>query len=257
MTKVVTISNQKGGVGKTTTATILAHGLALKGKRTLILDLDPQGHCAILLGVEPGPGVYHFLVKDHALKEVTKAVRSNLWLIPGNKQTAFILDHWRVEASSQGHELTLDTLKHKIAPLLKIGLDYVIVDTNPTVGGLQDQALWASDAVLLPASTNYLGAVGLSEIQGTLRTMKSRGWKGGIIGVLPTFLDNSNDTQQLYKQYQNEYPDMLLQPIHRAAILGECASEGNTIWEMKLEEPSEKRAALEYGYLLTKVLESV
>lgn len=95
MTTVITVANQKGGVGKTTTAVSLAHGLALRGKEVLLIDLDPQGQCATALGLRPEPGTFYLLVAprqdgtiETARQWVRNTGRKNLWLIPGDTTTS-------------------------------------------------------------------------------------------------------------------------------------------------------------------------
>ena len=88
MSKVITVSNRKGGVGKTTTAVNLGHGLALKGKPVLLVDVDPQGHIAPALGLEQEPGLFDLLVGSRSLRETVRRARENLWIVPGNQRTA-------------------------------------------------------------------------------------------------------------------------------------------------------------------------
>src|SRR4030042_657647 len=89
MTTTITIANQKGGVGKTTTAVNLAHGLVLKGKRVLLVDLDPQGQCATILGLRPEPGAFNLLVAEQPLDQVIRSTdREGLYILLGDRKTA-------------------------------------------------------------------------------------------------------------------------------------------------------------------------
>ena len=88
MSKVITVSNRKGGVAKTTTTVTLGHGLALRGKSVLLVDVDPQGHVAPSLGLEQEPGLFDLLVARVSLRNVTRQARPDLWVVPGNPRTA-------------------------------------------------------------------------------------------------------------------------------------------------------------------------
>ncbi|MGD8462934.1 MAG: AAA family ATPase, partial [Anaerolineae bacterium] len=88
MPTVITVSNRKGGVAKTTTTVTLGHGLALKGKSVLLVDVDPQGHIAPALGMEQEPGLFDLLVARTSLRNVTRQARPNLFVLPGNVRTA-------------------------------------------------------------------------------------------------------------------------------------------------------------------------
>jgi len=243
----ITVANQKGGVAKTTTAITLAHGLALKGKKTLVVDLDPQGQAATILGLEQEPGVFNLLVGGRSPAEVIRASgRERLALIPGDKNTAtaqIVLDAQRAPISRLA-----ETLK----PLAK-EWQYLVLDTSPSIGGLQEQALWAADTVLIPTAVDYLAADGVARILETIAVLGDRhGWRGTLLGVLPTFYDDSTaESERNLGALQTMYGAQVLTPIHRATVLRECASEGKTVWEYK---PT-SRAAEEYARLLYKVLE--
>ena len=91
--KVISFANQKGGVGKTTTAVTLAAGLAHEEYRTLLIDLDPQGHVAFSFGLEKKPGFYHWICEEQPLKDVILNVRPNLDIIPSDKRTEQVKRH--------------------------------------------------------------------------------------------------------------------------------------------------------------------
>ena len=135
-TKIITISNQKGGVGKTTTAVSLAHYLSKKGRKVLLIDLDPQGQCATSLGMDPEQGTFylsgHFTNQSQEIAFIKKYVRETgregLTLIPGNQATA--------QAQSNIQEKPISYLKEVVRPFIKDGVDYIVFDTSPSVGGL-------------------------------------------------------------------------------------------------------------------------
>jgi chromosome partitioning protein len=228
-TRVITVANQKGGVGKTTTAVTLAHGLALKGKATLLIDLDPQGQCATALG----------------LADLVRVARSpRLHLMPGDQQTAFV----QVYLSLQNRGV--DYLALMLKPLRRSGLDYIVFDTSPSVGGMQERALYAADYVVVPTACDYLSADSVAKTMGTMAGNARQGSTARAV-ILPTFFDNQTiESRGIIEQLIDTYRDQVLPPIHRATILRECASEGKTIWEID----GNSRAGTEYAQLLYKVL---
>ena len=244
----ITVANQKGGVGKTTSAVNLAHGLVLEGKRVLLVDLDPQGQCATILGLKPEPGAFNLLVAEQPPSQVIRLTdRPNLFVILGDRKTATA----QTVLSVQRSPITF-THKKLIPAAQEDRIDYIIIDTSPSVGELQEQALWASDGVLIPCAVDYLASDGVFNIAVTLKRIHDEfNWGGAILGILPTFYDDvtreSKATlQDLHKRFQN----LMLSPIHRATILRECGVEGKTIFELQ----PHSRAAQQYRDLVQYVL---
>jgi len=248
VTKTITIANQKGGVGKTTTAVNLAHGLVLEGKRVLLVDLDPQGQCATILGLKQEPGVFNLLVAEQPIAQVTRTTdRQNLFVILGNSKTATAQTVISVQRSPVSY--TYEKIVH---PASEDNYDYLIIDTPPSVGELQVQSLWASDGVLIPCSVDYLASDGVFSIIETLnRIGQEFDWKGSILGILPTFYDNvTRESRATLRDLRDNFDQLVLRKIHRATILRECAVEGKTIYELA---PA-SRAAKQYSRLVESVL---
>lgn len=244
--KIITIANQKGGVGKTTTVVNLGHGLAIQGRETLILDLDPQGQCASALGLAHEPGVFNLLAAGQTLADVTRTTgRRQLALIPGDKRTATA----QIVLNAEGFEL--DIIKRLLRPALRNGLDLVVVDTAPSVGGLQEAALFAADLVIIPSAVDYLAAEGVVKVLETIETLAKRGWPGQILGILPTFYDEvTRESETILADLKKTFgADLVLSPVHRASVLRECPPEGKTIWEMA----PRSRSAEEYSNLVWRV----
>ncbi|MGB2909546.1 MAG: ParA family protein [Anaerolineales bacterium] len=248
MTKTITIANQKGGVGKTTTAVNLAHGLVLEGKRVLLVDLDPQGQCATILGLKQEPGVFNLLVAEQPLAQVTRTTdRQNLFVVLGNTKTATAQTVISVQRSPVSY-----TYEKIVLPASEDDYDYLIIDTPPSVGELQVQSLWASDGVLIPCSVDYLASDGVFSIIETLnRIGQEFDWKGSVLGILPTFYDNvTRESKATLRDLHDNFDQLVLRRIHRATILRECAVEGKTIFELA---PA-SRAAKQYSRLVESVL---
>jgi len=248
MTTIITVANQKGGVGKTTTAVSLAHGLVMQGKCILLVDLDPQGQCATILGLKPEPGAFNLLVAEQPPSQVIRTTdRENLFVILGDRKTATAQMVVGVQRAP------ISFTHSKLAPAAsQDDIDYIILDTSPSVGELQEQALWAADGVLVPCAVDYLASDGVFNIANTLKRIHEEfKWQGRILGILPTFYDEvTRESKATLADLKKRFGSLLLDPIHRATILRECAVEGKTIFELS---PA-SRAAQQYAGLVQFVL---
>lgn len=251
--KVICIANQKGGVGKTTTAVSLAHGLALKGKQVLIIDLDPQGQSATALGLHPEPGIFYLLTMGDTPQEDTfvrswmrSSGREKLSIIPGDQQTM------AAQTVLNAQDRPVSSIRLSIQRFFHDGLNYIILDTAPSVGGIQERAVWASDLVIVPTATEFLSADGVGKmVQMMAHLQQKKEWRGSLLGVLPTFFDEQTRESRITQETLCEtFKESLLSPIHRATILRECAAEGHTIFE----KSPESRAAQEYQSLAELVM---
>jgi chromosome partitioning protein len=241
---IVAIANQKGGVGKTTTAVTLAHGLAIQGRTVLLVDLDPQGQCATALGREQEPGVANLLMEDVRLQDVLRTTgRDRLTLLPGNKRTSRALTILIAEGTYR-----IDLVKRIVAQTI---YDWVVIDTAPTVGGLQEAAVFAADLVLVPVAADFLSAQAVQRTAETLKVLKTQhSWRGGLFGILPTFFDGqTNESQAILDDLRKSFGALVLPEIHRATVLRECVAAGRTIWEMS----PKCRTAQEYARIVWRL----
>ena len=242
--KIITVANHKGGVGKTTTVITLAHALARLSRRTLVVDFDPQGQSAVALGLSPAPGVFNVLVSSLPVRgQIISTGRENFDLLPGDPSTATA--QIVLNAESRPVSAVADALK----PVLR-DYDFVFFDTAPSIGGLQERVLYASQYVLLPTATEYLALDGLSKIMQMFSGLQSlHQWKGKLLGVLPTFYDDTTrESRESLGYLRRQF--VCFDPIHRATVLRESAAYGITIFE---KDPN-SRAAQEYATLATEIL---
>lgn len=252
-TRIIGIANQKGGVGKTTTAVSLAHGLVRKGRQVLLIDLDPQGQSATALGLQPEAGAFYLLTMGSSTHEtsfvrqwIRNSGRAGLWLIAGDQQTM------AAQTVLNAQDKPVSCIRDSVSRLFHQELDYIIFDTAPSVGGIQERAVWASDLVIVPTATEFLSADGVGKVVEMMSILQSRKqWKGSLLGVLPTFYDEqTRESKSTYEDLRQTFGGNLLPPIHRATMLRECAAEGLTIFEKGIES----RAAREYQSLTELIL---
>jgi chromosome partitioning protein len=234
MTTIIAIANQKGGVGKTTTAVTLAHGLARRGRRVLLLDFDPQGQAARALHLPASAGVYSLLTMDtgpdetaYIQSKIIETGRENFWLLPGNKQTA------DAQGTINSQERPISWVRETLERFCTPQYQYLVLDTAPSLGGIQERVLWASDLVIIPTPAEALGSDGLRQVLDTMKRLSTeKNWKGGFFGVLPTFFMETVKEHRLnLKALHFNLGDLVLPVIHRAVVLAECPAFGKTIFE--------------------------
>ena len=229
MAKTIAIANQKGGVGKTTTAINLAASLALESKRTLLVDLDPQGNATTGLGVERGKltaSLYQVLDGSHFIAEVLYPTElPQLLLIPATK------DLVGIEVELVGAERREYRLKEGLADV-GAHFDYVLLDCPPSLGLLRLNALAAADSLLIPIQSEYYALEGLSAILETMRLVQqSVNAALRLEGIVITLFDSRNRiSHQVVEEIRAHFPDRLFQTIIRRNVrLSESPSYGKPI----------------------------
>jgi chromosome partitioning protein len=243
MAKIITIGNHKGGVGKTTTAASLAHGLTMRKKTVLLLDLDAQAQLATLLNIEKEPAASDFIATNRITYDqvMKKTGRANLWLIPGNLETA--------DAAAVLRNKDDDYLAGKLA--LIDDFDYVIMDTSPGVNDLQRQAIRATDYLIIPTAADFLSAESVYRFLSVVKEVEKKGGSAALAGILPTFYDDTTkESRAVVEELRKEFDSAVLEPVHRATILRECAAHGQTIFEFAPKH----RAAKQYNALVDHVM---
>jgi chromosome partitioning protein len=255
--RIITVANQKGGVGKTTTAVSLAAELAGRF-RVLLIDLDPQANATSSLGLtdpERTHSTYDVLLDEVTLDQiVVPTTIDGLDLAPADRALAGAqID--LVEMSEREHRL-----EQAIRPLLVPNdpeavpaYDLVLIDTPPSLGLLTLNALCASDHVLVPVQSEYLALEGLGQLVETLELVRSSlNQRLGLIGILLTMVDaRTNLSEQVVTEVRRHFPAATFRAaIPRSVRLSEAPSFGRPI---KLYDPS-SRGARAYGDLANELL---
>lgn len=229
MAKVICVANQKGGTGKTTTAINLGACLADKGRRVLLIDLDPQANLSSGVGVmiqEGELGAYDFIMDECEPWEVIRQTAiTNLYVVPshidlaGAETTLF---------GEIGREQQLRTVLYDIQDQF----DYIIIDTPPSLGLLMINALSAANQVIIPVQTQAFAVSGMKQLLATIDTVRSKinpqltGWM-----VLPTMVDfRRNEDKRMLEEIKTQYGEQVFSTVIRInARLMEAARKGQVI----------------------------
>lgn len=227
--KIIAIANQKGGVGKTTTAVNLGAALALLGKRVLLVDMDPQGNTTSGIGVSKADvvyDVYDLLINDVPAASVVRPTNvPNLDLLPSTIQLA-------------GAEIELVPtlsrevrLRRALEPI-RSAYDFILIDCPPSLGLLTINALTAADSVLIPIQAEYYALEGLSQLLNTIRLVQKH-LNGALTieGVLLTMYDaRTNLSLQVAEEVKKYFKDKVYRAIiPRNVRLSEAPSYGQAV----------------------------
>jgi chromosome partitioning protein len=248
---ILCIANQKGGVGKTTTAVNLAAGLARRGHKTLLVDLDIQGSATATLGVklkEGDPSVAECLIHERQIEHVVRETATeNLFLAPAG-ETMAVVDIHLATAMAREHVLArcLSTVTEKV--------DYVVIDTAPYLGLLTTNAIVAAEHLIVPVSCEYLPILGLKLFAETLGRIRGRlGARGEVLGYLLTMYDRREKiTVEVEKILRRQFGDAIFpDPIRVNTRHKAAPSHRKTIYDF---ESKSGKGRSDYEKLVDSVL---
>jgi chromosome partitioning protein len=230
VTAIIAIANQKGGVGKTTTAVTLGHGLALRGYRVLIVDLDPQGHVAFGLGLGKAPGLSRLIVEQRPLADVTIRARDNLDVVLSDKSTERV----------KRYVTTLDFREWVLQKALKeADYDVIFLDTAPSLDVLHVAALVASNWVIIPTKLDAMAIDGVNEILRSIGEIAHQGNPLDGYTILPTFFERTTkETMVQLREIATTFGRQVWPPIPQDTKAREAAAYGKTLLEYSPKSPA-------------------
>jgi len=250
MGKIIAIANQKGGVGKTTTAMNLAAGLGVLEKKILLIDADPQANATSGVGEDPRNirnGIYECLIgKVDPNNIIIKTKTPNLLLLPAHIDLV-------------GAELELVDIKDreylmkKMINKLKDDYDYIFIDCAPSLGLITLNSLTACDSIIIPIQCEYFALEGLGKLLNTIKIVQQRLNKNLVIeGLLLTMYDTRlRLSNQVVEEVKTHFQDMVFKTIiHRNVRLGESPSFGETI----IIHDATSKGAINYLNLASEIL---
>ena len=248
MSRIITIANQKGGVGKTTTAVNLAASLAAAERRTLLIDVDPQGNAGSALGIrrdESERSIYEVLLDDQPLREaVRKTELKFLDLVPASQH---LVGAELELAELAGREYRL---KRALDPVAA-EYEYVVVDCPPSLGLLTLNGLVAAQGVVIPLQCEYYALEGLADVLKTIELVRASANPGlKVDGIVLTMFSPNNLANQVAEEIRRTFANQVFDTvIPRNVRLSEAPSHGVPI---AIYDPS-SRGAEAYGRLAAEV----
>lgn len=250
MAKVVSFSNQKGGVGKTTSCVNLAAQIANKGKKVLLIDMDPQGNATSGLGISKAKirkTVYEVIIGQCDIKDaMLKTAFKNLWIVPATIDLAGAeLELHELDESLDFAKIALDSVKDNF--------DYIFIDCPPSLGMLTVKALSVSDGVVIPMQCEFYSLEGMSQLFNTIKKIRQLFNPGlQVVGILLTMYNGRLTlTGQVVAELKKYYADQLFRvPISRTVRLSEAPSYGAPIC---YHDPYGK-GALEYAAVAKELM---
>ena len=228
--KIITLLNEKGGVGKTTISVHLAAGLAVKGHRVLLVDADAQGHATVMFGLAKEPGFYDLLVRNVPFQKTIRPVSPELYEIPGEpvRGRLYVLPS-NVETRNITNSINNPLIVRDKFLQLEGAIDIVVFDTSPTPSLLHGSIALATDGILIPTLCEILAFDGVRESllhrDSFINKKQSLGLGSvALLGIIPTrFKQQTLEHTEMLEELRGAFGDIVWEPIQDRIIWSEAA----------------------------------
>jgi chromosome partitioning protein len=258
--EIYAIANQKGGVTKTTTTYNLAAGLAMRGRKVLMVDLDSQASLTISAGLEPlefSDRTIAEALQDIIDRKATKSsIKDYLYKIPDFDSLYIIpsIIDLAVTESKMSNAISREHILSRLLNGLSDDFDYCLIDCAPSLGILTINALTAADQVVIPCKTDYLSYRGMRELMNTIETVQELLNKNlKVFGVIATLKERTKDDENVLEQIKEEYE--ILAVIRKSVSVREAIYEGVPIMASSGKNAVAKEIREEYTKIVDKILE--
>lgn len=244
------VASLKGGVGKTTTASTLAHGLALSGRRVLLVDCDSQNQVRVVFNLENKPGLDALLLKEGTFAEVIIPCGDKLDVMPAGDRLSKAAREINLLEIAQERELA-KALKPAVAQY-----DYIIFDTSPGWDIILINTLIASDFIISPITMQVLAVESQAKFMKRLTVFQQEREEFGVKIVLPTIYDRRlKDARSILNQLHELLPGKVMPPIRKTVSVERASSVGMTIMDSLASGSAPEGAAADYVELVKRVIE--
>lgn len=235
--KIITLLNEKGGVGKTTLSTHIASYLALKGLKVVLVDADAQAHATVTLGIAKSSGFYDLMVRDDSFQSVLRMVSPEVYEIPGEEvKGALYLIPSNVETRNIANSISdAFAIAEKFNEIQDV-VDVVIFDTSPTPSLLHGAIYLATDAILYPTKCEFLSFDGLVESMKHRSQAETHRKRWGLdpiqmLGIIPTmFRGKTLEHEENLQEMQKMFGDAVWSPIPQRTIWTEITRMHSMVW---------------------------
>lgn len=238
--KVITLLNEKGGVGKTTLATHVAAGLAVKGYRTVLLDADPQANATIAFGLQPEPALYDLLVRRAAFRDVLQIVPSHTYEIPGEQVRGLLaVVASNIETRNIANSISDALAIRRRLEEIKSNVDFVVFDTSPTPSLLHGSIFLATDAVIYPTTLEYFSFTGLVNSLGHMNTFRQEKRNMNLGDIVPLGIVPMMYRQQTIGHTENlailqdKYAELVWEPIRQRIVWSDATLAYRPVWNFE------------------------